>query len=231
LSTLNNYYGGQLLLVKSLFATAQSAGLVTAAIGKSGSAYIQDLGKGGYFLDENTVKPRSLATELQSNGFALPANIVKDYGGADAVTLAANNGNPTQGAKRVKRTKRTKRAERVPPGTAPADSASGITLGLTVTCQISHQVREVLADELLFVRTSLGAQRHRIGREGLAALALDLCHPERHILAVHGTFLLPRAGTIDALVEAETNGSDFAGSSAVSDGGDCVLAGALTGQA
>lgn len=95
LTTLNNYYGGQLLLVKSLFATAQGAGLTTAVIGKSGAAYIQDLGKGGYFLDENTVKPRSLASELQSNGIALPANIVKDYSGADAVTLAANNGNPT----------------------------------------------------------------------------------------------------------------------------------------
>jgi arylsulfatase A-like enzyme len=95
LTTLNNYYGGQLLLVKSLFATAQSAGLVTATIGKSGAAYIQDLGKGGYFLDENTVKPRSLAAELQAGGFALPVNVVKDYSGSDAVTLAASNGNPT----------------------------------------------------------------------------------------------------------------------------------------
>jgi arylsulfatase A-like enzyme len=95
LSTLNAYYGGQLLMVKSLFATAQSAGLVTATVGKSGAAYIQDLGKGGYFLDENTVQPRSLVTELQNAGFALPTNVVKAYSGADAVTLAANNGNPT----------------------------------------------------------------------------------------------------------------------------------------
>src|SRR5450830_931017 len=42
LTTLNNYYSGQLLLVKSLFATAQSGGLVTATVGKSGAAYIQD---------------------------------------------------------------------------------------------------------------------------------------------------------------------------------------------
>ena len=95
LTTLNNYYGGQLLLVKSLFATAQSAGMVTAAIGKTGAAYIQDLGKGGYFLDENTVQPRSLVTELQSNGYALPVNTVNNYSGVDAVTLASNNGNPT----------------------------------------------------------------------------------------------------------------------------------------
>jgi arylsulfatase A-like enzyme len=95
LTTLNDYYGGQLLLVKSLFATAQAAGLTTATIGKSGAAYLQDLGKGGVFLDENTVQPRSLVTELQGAGIALPANVVKNYAGADAVTLAANNGNPT----------------------------------------------------------------------------------------------------------------------------------------
>lgn len=98
LSTLNTYYSGQLLLVKSLFATAQSAGMVTATIGKSGAAYIQDLGQGGYFLDENTVMPRSLVTELQANGYALPVNIVKGYSGANAVTLAGTNGNPTNKA-------------------------------------------------------------------------------------------------------------------------------------
>ena len=95
LSTLNDYYGGQLLLVKSLFATAQAAGLTTAAIGKSGAAYIQDLAKGGLFLDENTVQPRSLATELQGANIALPANVLNNYAGTDAVTLAASNGNPT----------------------------------------------------------------------------------------------------------------------------------------
>ena len=95
LSTLNSYYGNQLLMVKTLFATAQNAGLTTATIGKSGAAYIQDLGRGGYFLDENTVMPRTLVTELQNNGFSIPANTVNGYSGADAVTLNANNGNPT----------------------------------------------------------------------------------------------------------------------------------------
>ncbi len=95
LTTLNTYYGSQLLLVKTLFATAQSAGLTTATIGKSGAAYIQDLGRGGYFLDENTVMPRSLVTELQTAGFSLPANTVNGYSGVDAVTLASTNGSPT----------------------------------------------------------------------------------------------------------------------------------------
>jgi arylsulfatase A-like enzyme len=98
LTTLNTYYGDQLLLVKSLFTTAQAAGLTTATIGKSGAAYIQDLGRGGYFLDENSVLPRSLVTELQANGFAVPANTVKGFSGADAVTLAATNGSPTNRA-------------------------------------------------------------------------------------------------------------------------------------
>lgn len=95
LTTLNNYYGGQLLLVKTLFATAQAAGLTTATIGKSGAAYIQDLGRGGYFLDENTVMPRSLVTELQAANIALPKNTTFGYSGADAVTLAGTNGDPT----------------------------------------------------------------------------------------------------------------------------------------
>ena len=95
LKTLNNYYGGQLLLVKSLFATAQAAGLTTATIGKSGAAYIQDLGQGGYFLDENAVQPRSLASELQAAGIALPKNATFGYSGSDALTLAPANGDPT----------------------------------------------------------------------------------------------------------------------------------------
>ncbi len=95
LTTLNNYYGGQLLLVKSLFATAQAAGIVTAAIGKSGAAYIQNLNQGGYFLDENTVQPRSLVSELQAANIAVPKNTVFGYSGNDAVTLASSNGDPT----------------------------------------------------------------------------------------------------------------------------------------
>ena len=95
LTTLNNYYGSQLLLVKSLFATAQAAGMVTATIGKSGAAYIQDLGRGGYFLDENMVLPRTLVTELQNANYPIPKNTQFGYTGTDAVTLAANNGDPT----------------------------------------------------------------------------------------------------------------------------------------
>jgi len=94
LSTLNDYYGGQLLLVKSLFKTAQDAGLKTATIGKSGAAYIQDLGRGGVFLDENTVMPASLVAELQAANYALPKNTPFAYA-SGSVTLSATNGDPT----------------------------------------------------------------------------------------------------------------------------------------
>lgn len=92
LDTLNTYYGNQLLLVKSLFAAAQAAGMTTAAVGKSGAAYIQDLGKNSFFVDENTVQPLALANELQTAGIALPVNTVKNHA---SLTLSAGNGNPT----------------------------------------------------------------------------------------------------------------------------------------
>lgn len=92
LDTLNTYYGNQLLLVRSLFSTAQAAGMTTATIGKSGAAYIQDLGKASFFVDENTVQPRSLVTELQAANIAIPVNTTKNY---SDVALSATNGNPT----------------------------------------------------------------------------------------------------------------------------------------
>lgn len=100
LNTLDAYYGNQLLMVQTLFQAAQSKGLVTAAVGKSGAAFLQDLKKGGYFLDENTVFPQSLVTELQNANYALPANVVHAYT-SGAVTLASNNGNPTAQAATV----------------------------------------------------------------------------------------------------------------------------------
>jgi predicted AlkP superfamily pyrophosphatase or phosphodiesterase len=94
LRTLDDFYGGQLLLVKTLFETAQDAGLKTLALGKSGAAYIQDLNRGGFFVDENAVLPQSLATELQAANFALPVNTPFAYP-AGTITLSAANGSPT----------------------------------------------------------------------------------------------------------------------------------------
>ena len=93
LEDLNQYLKGDLLLVGTLFDAAQKAGLTTAAIGKSGAAYIQDYKRGGIMLDEKTVLPLSLAKELQAAGIALPNTTPNSYP-PGALALAPNNGNP-----------------------------------------------------------------------------------------------------------------------------------------
>jgi predicted AlkP superfamily pyrophosphatase or phosphodiesterase len=98
LDDLNAYYQKNytqsLLTVGTLFQAAQSAGLKTATAGKSGPAYLQDYTRGGLIFDENTAYPLSLAQEIQTAGFPLPANTPFMYT-AGAITLAANNGSPT----------------------------------------------------------------------------------------------------------------------------------------
>ena len=95
LKTLNAHYDDDLIMVRSLFKVAQRAGLVTATVGKSGPAFLQDMGGGGYFLDENAVLPLSFAKELQNAQFALPVNSVKPYK-ASELSLDSKNGNPTK---------------------------------------------------------------------------------------------------------------------------------------
>ena len=98
LDDLNTYYqknyNQSLLTVGTLFQAAQAAKLTTFAGGKSGPAYLQDYNRGGLIVDENTVYPQSLITELQAKGFALPANTPFMYA-TGAVTLASGNGTPT----------------------------------------------------------------------------------------------------------------------------------------
>lgn len=94
LQDLDKYYNNQLFLVGTLFQAAQAAGLKTAAIGKSGAAFIQDYKKGGIILDEKMVYPLSLAQELQQNNYVLPKLTPVAYT-AGTVSLAVNNGDPT----------------------------------------------------------------------------------------------------------------------------------------
>lgn len=99
LDALASYYqtnGSALLQVGTLFQAAQAAGLKTAAVGKSGAAYLQDYKRGGYILDERFAYPLELAQGLQKAGFALPLLTPNAYP-AGTVTLASNNGNPTAG--------------------------------------------------------------------------------------------------------------------------------------
>ena len=95
LKTLNAHYDDDLIMVESLFKIAHKAGMVTATVGKSGPAFLQDLGAGGYFIDENAVLPLSFAKELQAAHFALPANAVKPFKTTE-LTLDSKNGNPTK---------------------------------------------------------------------------------------------------------------------------------------
>lgn len=102
-NALNSYYQNKLYLVGTLFQAAQAAGLSTAAVGKSGAAFIQDYadyaadtqnGTGkGVILDEKFAFPLSFAKDLQVAGIALPKLTTVNYG--SAVTLAATNGDPT----------------------------------------------------------------------------------------------------------------------------------------
>ncbi|GGR23928.1 alkaline phosphatase family protein [Deinococcus ruber] len=96
LQDLDAFYQGQLLLVGTLFQAAQKAGLKTAAIGKSGPAFLQDYKRGGTILDERHVWPASVAKGLQAAGIKLPILTPVAYPNGD-VTLSADNGNPTAG--------------------------------------------------------------------------------------------------------------------------------------
>lgn len=84
---------GSLLTVDTLFAVAQRAGMVTAAVGKNGAAYLQDTARGGIVVDEKTVIPIELARELVAAGQALPATAPNAYP-QGALTLGEKNGNP-----------------------------------------------------------------------------------------------------------------------------------------
>jgi arylsulfatase A-like enzyme len=94
LQDLDAYYNNQLLLVGTLFQAAQAAGLKTAAVGKSGPAFLQDYKKGGWILDEKTVFPISLVQEIQAAGDPLPATTPFAYA-QGMVHLGSVNGTPT----------------------------------------------------------------------------------------------------------------------------------------
>jgi predicted AlkP superfamily pyrophosphatase or phosphodiesterase len=93
LQDLDAYYENQLLLVGTLFQAAQAKGLTTAAVGKTGAAFLQDRTKGGFIVDEKMVWPLSLVQEIQAAGDSLPTTTPLAYD-PGVVTLSATNGNP-----------------------------------------------------------------------------------------------------------------------------------------
>ena len=103
LQALDSFYRGQggrgVFAVETLFEVAHRAGLRTAAVGKIGPAYLQDVHPDpslGVVLDENVAIPLEFARGLQQAGFALPANTVRfPYTAGRTLTLDAHNGKPS----------------------------------------------------------------------------------------------------------------------------------------
>ena len=99
LQDLDAFEGGRLLLAGTLFEAARAAGLTTAAIGKSGPAFLQDRGKLGVIVDERMVWPLPLAREIEASGGVLPATTPHAYpAGTPALGV---RGNPTAFGARV----------------------------------------------------------------------------------------------------------------------------------
>ncbi|WP_346949045.1 alkaline phosphatase family protein [Dyella sp.] len=109
LRALDKASKGDLLELPTLFAAAQKAGLKTAAIGKSGAAFLQnyrlpnqgDPDKVGLLLDERVALPLSFAKELQAAGYPLPKTAPNIYAEGE-VTLSEENADPTERAKAAK---------------------------------------------------------------------------------------------------------------------------------
>jgi predicted AlkP superfamily pyrophosphatase or phosphodiesterase len=106
LRDLDAHFKHGLLELPTLFAAAQKAGLTTAAVGKSGPAFLQDYKRGnggannGVILDENTALPLAFAKELQQAGYLLPARTVNTYPSGQ-LSLREDNDSPTEQGKLV----------------------------------------------------------------------------------------------------------------------------------
>ena len=81
MNSLNDYYDDRLFLVTRLLEAGQAKGLKTCVVGKSGPAFMFDLRRKGYGIDENMVFPESLALELKGKGYPLPKNTSKMWPG------------------------------------------------------------------------------------------------------------------------------------------------------
>lgn len=101
LNALNAAYDHEILASDSLFDLLRAAGYRTAAIGKSGAAFLQQIDVTGasssVVLDEKAAFPLDFALALQAKGVPLPKL-------TPGVTLAPTNGDPTAVAPTLKLT-------------------------------------------------------------------------------------------------------------------------------
>jgi arylsulfatase A-like enzyme len=103
LQALDGFYRANgargIFAVGTLFEAAHAAGLRTAAVGKIGPAFLQDLrpdGARSVVLDENIALPLAFAQTLQAEGFALPVNAARyRFPAGQVLTLSPDNGKPT----------------------------------------------------------------------------------------------------------------------------------------
>lgn len=103
LQALDDFYRARgargIFAVETLFEAAHKAGLRTAAIGKIGPVFIQDVRPDdtlSVVLDENIAVPLGFAQGLQASNFALPVNTVRyRYPEGQSPTLVDDNGKPT----------------------------------------------------------------------------------------------------------------------------------------
>lgn len=103
LQALDNFYRARgargVFAVETLFEAAHKAGLRTAAIGKIGPVFIQDVRPDdtlSVVLDENIALPLGFAQKVQAANFALPANSARyPFAAGRTLTLAEGNGKPT----------------------------------------------------------------------------------------------------------------------------------------
>jgi arylsulfatase A-like enzyme len=94
LEALDRHYGGALLKKETLFQRAQRACLRTAAIGKTGPAFLQDYKRGGIILDEHHAWPRGFVEGLVAAGVPLPLRSPNAYRDPPLV-LPEENRDPT----------------------------------------------------------------------------------------------------------------------------------------
>ena len=103
LQALDGFYRARgrrgIFAVETLFEAAHKASLRTAAIGKIGPTFLQDVRPDdalSVVLDENVALPLAFAQKLQAAHFALPANAARyPFSEGPALSLAENNGKPT----------------------------------------------------------------------------------------------------------------------------------------
>jgi predicted AlkP superfamily pyrophosphatase or phosphodiesterase len=94
LKQLDENQDEHLFLIGSLFQAAQKAGLKTAAVGKSGPAFLQDYKNGDVTIDERAAFPLEFANELKAGHVAVPATTPFAYP-VGTFRLDPDNGDPT----------------------------------------------------------------------------------------------------------------------------------------